>query len=62
MPIYQYRCRECGKVFEKFVPVWKAAAAPACPECGAAKAERILSPFAAKTGGGSCGAPTSGFR
>jgi putative FmdB family regulatory protein len=62
MPIYRYRCRECGKSFEMFVPVWRVATAAACPECGAAKAERILSSFAAKSGGESCGAPTSGSR
>jgi putative FmdB family regulatory protein len=62
MPIYQYRCQECDKSFERFVPVWRKAAAPACPDCGAAKAERILAPFAAKVGRGVCGAPTPGSR
>lgn len=40
MPIHDYRCRACGTAFEALV---RAGAQPACPGCGAADAERLLS-------------------
>ncbi|TVQ94584.1 MAG: zinc ribbon domain-containing protein [Deltaproteobacteria bacterium] len=32
MPIYEYRCPECGNEFEKMMKM--SAAPPPCPECG----------------------------
>jgi putative FmdB family regulatory protein len=45
MPIYEYRCGKCGKGFERLVR--SAAETVNCPACGAKKAERQLSVFAA---------------
>jgi putative FmdB family regulatory protein len=45
MPIYEYRCGECGERFEDLLPA--GAPAPACPRCGAARAERLFSAQAA---------------
>lgn len=44
MPIYDYRCRECDERFEELArnPDVKVA----CPSCGAAESERLLSVFA----------------
>jgi putative FmdB family regulatory protein len=46
MPIYEYRCLECGEKFEELVrsmnnhkPEVK------CPECGGRKVEKLLSSF-----------------
>jgi len=55
MPIYDYRCRECGKTFEKIRSLRDADRDLECPECHSAKVERQLSSFA--TGG--CGASGS---
>jgi putative FmdB family regulatory protein len=50
MPIYEYRCDACDETFEKMrrmsdeTPV-------VCPECGD-EARKLLSGFAAHTGGG----------
>ena len=44
MPIYEYRCPECGHDFESLVR--SAAATPACPGCGCASPEKKLSAFA----------------
>jgi putative FmdB family regulatory protein len=45
MPIYEYRCGACGERFEDLLPA--GAPAPACPRCGAARADRVLSAQAA---------------
>jgi putative FmdB family regulatory protein len=51
MPIYEYRCRGCGKVHE--VLQLKAGDAPtACPSCRATSLEKIYSvPAPSQTGG-----------
>ena len=41
MPIYEFECEECGARFEELVAA--DAAAPACPDCGAARTRRLLS-------------------
>jgi putative FmdB family regulatory protein len=43
MPIYEYRCRGCGKDFEKYVP--GASTTVACPACASADITRTLSVF-----------------
>ena len=44
MPIYEYRCTACEERFEELVR--NSDVAVACPECGSAAAERLLSVFA----------------
>lgn len=41
MPIYEYRCAECGEIFEEIGSV--GASSPACPACGRPETERIIS-------------------
>jgi putative FmdB family regulatory protein len=44
MPLYDYRCRDCGRTFEVFLrstgmdPL-------TCPDCGGDRVERLLSAF-----------------
>lgn len=45
MPIYEYRCKQCGHCFEILVSSSRAAAS--CPQCGSRKTERLISTFAA---------------
>ena len=59
MPIYEYRCNDCGKEFEELVRSQDTEVA--CPECKSAKTSRKLSLFAASgtsspagRGGSSC--------
>ena len=42
MPIYDYRCRECGKVSEIFLRSLDSEAAK-CPGCGSENLERLIS-------------------
>jgi len=60
MPIYEYRCSQCGKEFEKFV---SGNVMVECPACQGRETRRILSLFGMKTasgfvasagGGGAC--------
>ena len=51
MPIYEYRCPECGHRFEKLVRM--GADAPPCPECAHAEVTKLVSAsgFILKGGG-----------
>jgi putative FmdB family regulatory protein len=50
MPIYEYRCDECGTEFEKRVATSAATDGLTCPSCGEAHLTRKLSLFAARSG------------
>ncbi len=66
MPIFEYKCRDCGHPFETLV---MAGRGPECPTCGSRALDKQLSVFAvsgtgksqepAMTGGacGTCGDP-----
>lgn len=43
MPIFEYRCSGCGREFEALV---RASTQPACPQCGSAQVDKLLSVFA----------------
>lgn len=49
MPIYEYRCEDCGSKFEKLVR--RSGEAVECPSCGAGHLKRELSTFAAHANG-----------
>ena len=62
MPIYEYRCRKCGEVFERFQKVNEGGDNLTCPYCGGRKPEKVLSSFSSSKGlesASSCG-PTGG--
>jgi len=46
MPIYEYRCKKCGKRFSVLTLRVSEKPAPQCAKCGSRTAERLLSRFA----------------
>lgn len=60
MPIFEYRCRECGETVEK-IQRQPAEQIP-CPRCGKPAKKEVSLFAAAAGGGGGCAAPgSSGF-
>lgn len=56
MPMYEYRCQECGKQFEMLRRMQDADEELECPECQSEDVQRLLSTFAA----GGCSTSGSG--
>jgi putative FmdB family regulatory protein len=46
MPIYEYRCRKCGKRFSVLTLRVSETPAPKCDKCGSCAADRLMSRFA----------------
>ncbi len=53
MPIYDYRCDNCGKVYDVFHKVKEVEEDVVCPECESAKHTRLLSAPGISVRGGS---------
>jgi putative FmdB family regulatory protein len=51
MPVYEYYCRDCKTKFEALRPMSKADAPIACKQCEGKHTSRMLSRFAAHSGG-----------
>ena len=49
MPIYEYRCQECGEQFEKLVRFSTSTSEIECPKCGGRKVEKLISAFSTST-------------
>jgi len=43
MPIYDYKCHDCGKVFEFFASASYDAITLVCPDCGKKNLEKMIS-------------------
>ena len=50
MPIYEYRCEECGKRSSALLGSY-ASADPVCPHCGKHALKRLVSSFATVSSG-----------
>lgn len=50
MPIYEYRCGECGKKSSALLPSFSSPD-PACPHCGKPALKRLVSTFATTRSG-----------
>lgn len=49
MPLYDYRCNDCGHVFEAIRPVAENTQAPPCPNCGSGNAALRITGFSGVT-------------
>ena len=45
MPIYEYRCDDCERIYNFLVRSVNAHKTPACPKCGGKRMNRVLSRF-----------------
>ena len=52
MPIYEYRCEECGKRSTSLLPSYSSPDPP-CPHCGKPGLRRLVSSFATVSSGDS---------
>ena len=59
MPIFEYRCKDCGEKFETLVYSTSDTGDIECPECGSTQTEKQMSMFASSGGNGSGGASKS---
>jgi|YNPNPStandDraft_1061719.scaffolds.fasta_scaffold27366_1 putative FmdB family regulatory protein len=51
MPIYEYRCQDCGAVFEKFVRAASGLVEVECPVCHSKKCQKSISLFSTASAG-----------
>lgn len=65
MPIYEYKCADCGNTFSRLQSIGASAKGMRCPKCKSENLERLLSSFASTSTGTSAGGPapscSSGF-
>lgn len=59
MPIYEYRCEECGETLEILQSMAAGSEGLTCPACGSEQLSKTFSTFAAATGS-PAGAAASG--
>lgn len=52
MPIYEYRCDDCGRIFEKLV-IGESDKDIRCPKCDCREVKRVMSSCNASSGLGS---------
>ncbi|MBN1482084.1 zinc ribbon domain-containing protein [candidate division KSB1 bacterium] len=51
MPIYEYKCTQCGHRFDKLQRMGADGSDLTCPNCGAPRPEKMLSAFSSSGGG-----------
>ena len=52
MPIFEFRCSECGASFEELVRSASATGEVLCPSCGSEQVVKQISTFASRISGG----------
>ena len=52
MPVYEYKCKKCGKRFDSFRWASEKSTQAVCPSCGSRETERQLSVFSSGSSGG----------
>lgn len=57
MPLYEYKCKECGVKFEELVT---SKTQVKCPDCGSSDVGKVLSSFGFKSNGGSSASYSGG--
>jgi len=52
MPIYEFRCKSCGNIFEYLCFSSSESMEVRCPHCGGEQTERLLSTFSSYSSNG----------
>ncbi len=60
MPIYEFRCEDCGHVMEALRRMGQGPEGLSCPECGSENLVQMFSSFASSGGAGSSGGSSGG--
>jgi putative FmdB family regulatory protein len=55
MPLYEFRCADCGQIFDRLQSFQ--AESPACAACGSGEVNRLISLIGGLVGSGSAGSP-----
>jgi putative FmdB family regulatory protein len=50
MPIYTYKCKKCGEIFDFLSGVGKGSEIPVCPKCKSRTVEKMFATFGVKMG------------
>jgi len=50
MPLYEFRCAECGQIFDRLMPA--GGDSPACTSCGSTQVNRLISMIGGLVGSG----------
>ncbi len=53
MPIYEFRCKQCGKVFEVLFFSLSEKREVLCPDCNSEEVDKLMSVFGGTFGGAS---------
>jgi len=59
MPVYEYRCQQCGEKFEKLLSRTQRDKPGPYPHCGSRRSRRLMSMFVGHSAGGSLGGASS---
>lgn len=54
MPLYEYECRKCGRLFDARHGISESEDGIECPTCGARDPKRLLSTFSTGPSGSNC--------
>ena len=60
MPLYEFRCADCGAEYEELVSL-RNDQAPPCPTCSSSRTEKKMSVFGGVGASAGSGCRTSGF-
>jgi putative FmdB family regulatory protein len=61
MPVYEFRCENCGEEFERFVISYSRISEVRCPKCGSEKVVKKVSACAVGGDSGATGTSCTAF-
>lgn len=62
MPVYEYKCKGCGKNYELKLGIFHTSKSIKCPKCGSSNADRVYSPISTNTSSSGSSCSSTKFR